>query len=223
MKILNSIFLLPFLFSAYTFFLLHLFARWLAETFYSVWGLIPGSEMIQLSLSGCCLGRAYARLSTATELEKSVKYFIEATKKISSREENTDAQRSVFMDFGFTVHVYLAAYRLAGWRAWIVLAKTQSGSAHHEIFPPKWNRSSKRLDFIQNHRNIITDHTHEVPSGKRYFLTIPSGAYFRLINRTLKLQENRTELIPAETANLPKEHEHIASKELMAWLVAAFS
>lgn len=78
-KIQNNILLLSCLFSAYTFFLLLLFSRWLVEIFYSVWGFIPGSEMIQLSLSECCLDKAFARHSATTELEK-VCNFTEVTK-----------------------------------------------------------------------------------------------------------------------------------------------
>lgn len=143
------IFLLSCLFSAYTFFLLHLFARWLDETLYWVWGCIPGSLMIKLSVSGCCLGRAFARYSATTELEKVCNSILlrPQKKKIRGREENTDPQKSAFMDFDFTVHVYLAAYRLTGWRAWIALVKTQFGSVHHKTLPPEWIRSSKESWF----------------------------------------------------------------------------
>lgn len=142
-KIQNNILLLSCLFSAYTFFLLLLFSRWLVETFYSVWGFIPGSEMIQLSLSECCLDKAFARHSATTELEK-VCNFTEVTKikkikkklKKPSKAERRTSEKCLY-EFWFHCACLLAAYRLAGWRALLCFGQNSVWKC------PPWNIPSQ--------------------------------------------------------------------------------
>lgn len=87
------------------------------------------------------------------------------------------------MDFGFTVHVYLLLVDLQDEELGLFWPKLSSEVPTTKYSLPNESDTQKSIDFIQNCWTIITDHTHEVPLGKRYFLTISSGAYFRLINR----------------------------------------
>lgn len=209
------IFLLSCLFSAYTFFLLHLFARWLDETLYWVWGCIPGSLMIKLSVSGCCLGRAFARYSATTELEKVCNnILLRPQKKKSEAERRTQILRKV--PLWILISLCMFTWLLTDsqdeelgllWSKLNLEVSTTKHSLPSELDP------QKRVDFIQNHWTIIMDHTHKVPLGRRHFLIVLSGPYFRLINWTLKLQGNRTAARPCSSRQFaPKAWTYLPQK-----------